>query len=258
MNTPTVELVGILNVTPDSFFDGDKYLQPQHALFRAYDLFKHGASFIDVGAEATNPWAEPITAEEEWSRLQPILPQLLDAHPNQISLDTRHAKTAERALKIAPVILNDVTMFRDPAMVRVAAAYEARCIVSHIPTADIKAAHRDATLNDVAAVRDDLLAKREELIAAGVPAENIILDPGIGFGKTMDLNIELLRFAEEVPDIPVMIGYSNKRLIAVMSGLEKTNIAANLAAARIAIESGARYLRVHNVDTHKQYLDSIH
>lgn len=250
------KLVGILNITPDSFYDGGQYTDTTRALQRAKELFAAGADFLDVGAEATNPWADPISATEEWQRLGPVLPQLMQEYPGKISLDTYRPETAEKALALGPVIINDVTMFRDPAMIAVAAKYKAGCIVSHIPDTDIKATHDNATLSDIAIVKDELLAKYSELISAGVPEKGIILDPGIGFGKTMDLNIELLQFAKLVPGIPVMIGHSNKRFIAVMSGKDKTDIVANLAAAKIAAETGAAYLRVHDVAGHKRVLCS--
>lgn len=250
------KLVGILNVTPDSFYDGGKFVGIRDALRHAKELFDEGADMVDIGAEATNPWAAPITSDEEWKRLELVLPELIRAYPGKISLDTYHPETAERALQIGPVIINDVTMFRDPAMIAVAAQFKAHCIVSHIPDKTIQEAHANADVSDVTIVRDELLAKRDELIHAGVPAENIILDPGIGFGKTMELNIELLRFAERVPGIPVMIGHSNKRVIAVMSGKDKTDIEANLAAAQIAMDSGAVYLRVHNITAHRNLLTS--
>lgn len=227
----------------------------QDALDHAKQLFSDGADLIDVGAEATNPWADPITAEEEWQRLEPVLPELIRTYPNHISLDTYHPETAKRALRIGPVIINDVTMFRNPVMVAIAARYKTRCIVSHIPDKTIQEAHAHAELSDITVVKEELLAKFAELVAAGVPANGIILDPGIGFGKTMALNIELLQFAEQVPGIPVMIGHSNKRVIAVMSGKDKTDIVANLAAARIAIESGATYLRAHNITAHAQMIN---
>lgn len=254
MKDESIKLVGVLNITPDSFYDGGKFVGARDALRHAGELFDEGADLVDVGAEATNPWADPISADEEWKRLEPVLPNLIRAYTGRISLDTHHPETAERALQIGPVIINDVTMFRDPAMIQVVAHHKARCIVSHIPDKTIQEAHAHADLSDILIVRDDLLTKCDELIHAGVPSDGIILDPGIGFGKTMDLNIQLLRFAEQVPGIPVMIGYSNKRFIAAMSGKDKTDIDANLAAARIAIDSGVAYLRVHNITAHRELL----
>lgn len=248
----TVKLVGILNITPDSFYDGGKFTGAQAALDHAKELFARGAALVDVGAEATNPWAHPITAVEEWERLKKVLPELIRAYPGRLSIDTYHPETAERALAIGPVIINDVTMFRNPAMISIVAKHKCGCIVSHIPDITIPEAHAHAELSDIDVVKVELLAKYDELVAASVPADGIILDPGIGFGKTMALNIKLLRFAEHMPNKQVMIGHSNKRVIAVMSGKDKTDLEANLAAAKIAIESGATYLRVHDVAAHAQ------
>lgn len=248
------KIVGIVNITPDSFFDGGLHASAAQAIQHAKSLIAAGADVLDIGAEATNPWAHPISWEEEWRRLEPVLPELIQTYPGQISVDSHRPETIKKALSFGPVIINNVTMFRDTAMIRIAAKHQARCIVSHIPSIDIQAAHSEHLIDDIQLVKKQLLEKRKEIIAAGVPPDNIIIDPGIGFGKTMQLNIALLQFANLTPDIPVMIGHSNKRFIAVMSGKDKTDKNANLHAAKIAIQSGAAYLRVHDVQSHASLL----
>lgn len=241
----TVQLVGILNVTPDSFSDGDPLLTPAKVIERAEALFAEGASIVDVGAEATNPYVKPLTSPEEWQRLEPILGPLLKKYPGKVSLDTYHAETAAKALELGPLILNDVTTFRDQNMVTLAAKYNVRCIVSHLPFSakTIGDAHTHAIMNDVHKVKAELLQRRGEMVDAGIKSENIILDPGIGFGKSMELNKRLLGFAKEVPGLPVLIGHSRKRFL----GKDRFSIEPNLAAARVAVDSGALYLRVHEV-----------
>lgn len=245
-----VKLVGILNVTPDSFSDGGQFYDPADALRQAARLFKDGAVLVDVGAESTRPGATPISTEEEWRRLLPILQQLLKLYSEQISVDTYHPETVRWALELGDVIINDVTGMNDPEMVRTVAEARARCVVSHLPAINTQLAHDGQLVDDIGRVRGDLLARAAALQEAGLPKGKIILDPGLGFGKTPELNRRLLRFAEEVPDYPVMIGYSRKRFL----GEKRMELATNLEAGRIAIEAGAAYLRVHDVAGHRQLL----
>lgn len=244
------QLVGILNVTPDSFSDGGQFVDPDVALEHAARMFDEGASLVDVGAESTRPGAEPISTEVEWQRLMPVLQRLTERWPEQISVDTYHPETARRALALGPVIINDVTDMRDPAMVDAVASASARCVISHLPAPDTRSAHQGRLVDDIRQVRDDLLAKAGELQAKGLPKDRMILDPGIGFGKTERLNRELLSFAREIPDYPVMIGYSRKRFL----GSKRMDLQTNLQAGRIAIEAGAAYLRVHDVAGHMRLI----
>jgi dihydropteroate synthase len=248
-----VKLVGILNVTPDSFSDGGQFLELAHAVRHAEKLLEDGASIIDVGAESTRPHAIALTDDEEWERLKPVLRVLLHEYPGMISLDSYHPETIKRAYRIGPVIVNDVTGFRNPAMVAMAAELQPKIIVSHLPNMTIQEAHEHVPVSSVRQVRDDLLETAKMLESAGVPRQNIILDPGIGFGKTTELNKQLLKFAEQIPDYPVMIGYSRKRFL----GENRMEIGPNLAAAKIAITHGARYLRVHDVAEHARLLQQL-
>lgn len=250
-----VQLVGILNITPDSFSDGGQFLASDRAIAHAQEMLAQGANIIDAGAESTNPSSKPLSADEEWQRLEPVLSVLCREFPGKISVDTYHPQTARKALELGAAYINDVTMFRDPAMVDLAAEYgsKAHYIISHLsPSAlSIVDAHKTNPTTSVQQVKDELLTKRQELIDRGVPAKNIILDPGIGFGKTATdnnaLNWQLLEFAREAPDIPVMIGYSRKRFL----GPHRMETEPNLAAADTAITAGARYLRVHDVAAHQ-------
>lgn len=256
-----VILVGILNVTPDSFSDGGKFINPTDALEQADRLIKQGASIIDVGAEATNPFVEPIAAREEIQRLETILPDLVEKFPGRISVDTHHPETAEYALGLGRVIINDVTTFRNPALVEVVVRYQARVIASHMPLAaqTIKQAHADESIrvDSIYTVRDELLQQINLLVSAGLVAKNIIADPGIGFGKTMRTNYNLLKFAELLPDVPVLIGHSRKRFIAeYMGAADKADLATNQRAARIAVRAGARYLRVHDPENYLSLISS--
>lgn len=248
------QLVGILNVTPDSFSDGGMYVDPDVALDHAKRLQQDGANYIDVGAESTRPGAMPLTSDEEWARLKVIWSGLVAVFGNKLSLDTHHPETVRRAARFGRFVINDVTAFHDPAMIAVAAELRLSCIVSHLPQSaagNIQAAHGGRLIDTVDQVRDELLTKRDQMVAGGIAKHSIILDPGIGFGKTPETNWELLRFAELVPDSDVMIGYSRKRFL----GDDRMELEPNLAAGRIAIAAGARYLRVHDVAGHRQLLD---
>lgn len=245
-----VQLVGVLNVTPDSFSDGGQFVDPDVAVRHAEQLFKDGATLVDVGAESTRPNATALTDDEEWQRLEPVLRVLLKQYPGRISLDSYHPATVRRALKLGPVIVNDVTGLHNPRMVQAVLELQPKVIISHLPGTDIQKAHQQPSITSVEQVRDDLLAQAKVLEASGLPRRNIILDPGIGFGKTTEVNRELLSFARLVPDYPVMIGYSRKRFL----GEDRMELAPNLAAGKIAIGAGATYLRVHDVASHHQLL----
>lgn len=240
------KLVGILNVTPDSFSDGGIYNQPDNAILRAKQLFKDGASVVDIGAESTRPSAKPLSDSAEWSRLTPILQVLLARYPGKISLDSYHPMTIKKALSLGPVIVNDVSGLNNPEMVEVVCALKPNIVISHLPDMDIQEAHRQKPVTSVSQVRNDLLQKASLLERRGVPHESIILDPGIGFGKTMELNWELLQFAEQVPDYDVMVGYSRKRFLGEL----RMELTTNIEAGKIAIAHGAKYLRVHDVAGH--------
>jgi dihydropteroate synthase len=248
-----VQLVGILNVTPDSFSDGNQFLEPDKAIKRATELLQEGARLVDIGAESTRPGAMALTTTEEWQRLEPILGRLLKLFPGQLSVDTYHPETAEKALSLGDVVINDVTGMNNPAMVAVVIKHQARCIISHLPGRDIQAAHQGKLLSNIQEVRDDLLKRAELLESQGLERQKIILDPGIGFGKTPELNHELLRFAAQTPDYQVMIGYSRKRFL----GEQRMELEPNLEAGKIAINSGAAFLRVHDVAGHQRLLPDL-
>lgn len=243
-----VQLVGILNVTPDSFSDGGRFQNYEAAIKQAKKLFADGASIVDIGAESTRPGATQLTSDEEWVRLEPILSELIVAYPGKISLDSYHPETIERALEIGPIIVNDVTGMNNPVMIETVAKLKPLVIISHLPGQDIQEAHQLVPTSTVDQVKRELLSKVEILQSKGVLRDRIILDPGIGFGKTIDVNKDLLKFAAQVPGYKVMIGYSRKRFL----GENRMELEPNINAGRIAAGSGATYLRVHDVAGHRQ------
>ncbi|HEY5442074.1 MAG TPA: dihydropteroate synthase [Candidatus Saccharimonadales bacterium] len=247
----TTKLVGILNITPDSFSDGDLFLDPDAAVRHAEKLFADGASIVDIGAESTRPGATPITPAEEWRRLSSVLEWFSNLYPNQLSLDTYHPETARRALAIRQFIINDITGLSHPSMADLLIEHQARCVLGHVPGGGIQGAHKAKPIDSLQQVIDELLSKAATLESKGLKRGKIILDPGIGFGKTEDLNWQLLEFAMYVPDYRVMIGYSRKRFL----GEDRMTLEANLAAGEAAIAAGAAYLRVHDVAGHRQLLE---
>lgn len=249
------QLVGILNITPDSFSDGGLYLEPAKAVERAEQLFAEGAALVDIGAESTRPGAVPLSPEQEWARLEPVLGLLARRFEGRLSLDTQHAATVRRALAAGDFIINDVTGFNSPEMIKAvtAARPTPRVIICHLAGTDVQAAHAGQPVSTIETVRRDLLGKARQLEDAGVPRDKIILDPGIGFGKTAQLNRQLLEFAALVPKYPVMIGYSRKRFL----GDERMYITPNLRAGQVAIAAGAAYLRVHDVAAHMQLVGAV-
>jgi dihydropteroate synthase len=250
MFNKNVKLVGILNITPDSFSDGGNFFAHEDAIRRAGQLFHEGAAIVDIGGESTRPGAIRLSDNKEWSRLEKVLSILIPKYPGKISVDSYHPATIEKALAIGRVIVNDVTGMNNQKMVDIVVRNKSRVIVSHLNGDDIEKTHLGTLIDDVNIVKDDLLKKAEMLVRKGLPNEHIILDPGIGFGKTPRLNQELLSFAHLIPDFEVMIGYSRKRFL----GENRMDIGPNLAAAKIAIESGATYLRVHDVKSHADFL----
>lgn len=239
-------IIGILNVTPDSFSDGGSFFDCQKAIAHAEKLFEEGADWVDIGGQSTRPDAPNISPQEEWKRVKPVLEALLPKYSEIISLDTLHPQTAEKFLHLGGQILNDVSGFQDPQMRELAPEFK-KIIVNHFPGKNTEEVHKHSFLNSQEKVRDDLLARKEELVRAGVHPKSILLDPGIGFGKTPKLNWELLTFPQLLPDESIVIGHSRKRFL----GEQRFEISRNLEAARVAIQSGVAFLRVHDVSAHR-------
>jgi dihydropteroate synthase len=248
----TTEYAGILNLTPESIDGGHRETPVEHAKH----LFELGATIVDIGAQATNPWATALSAQQELAILKPFLPQLLELEDyprRRFSIDTFRSEVAEFALRMGRFIVNDVMTFRDPKVREVAARYNAECIVNHSPLAaqTIVEVH-DMQIDSRQQVEDELNEQVELLVAAGVPRRNIIVDPGVGFGKTMGLNWILIEFARFYTKHPVMIGPSFKRVVAtlyptgeVVPGANKKDPKLNAEVVRLANRAGARYVRVH-------------
>lgn len=242
---PHVLVMGVLNITPDSFSDGGEFLDPAAALAQAERFVADGADILDIGAESTRPYgATPISATEEIARLKPILPAITRLGV-PMSIDTMKAEVAAWALDQGAAVLNDVWgLHRDPAMAKLAAARGAPIVVMHNrdeadPAIDI--------MKDIAAFFERSLAIADE---AGLPRDSIVLDPGIGFGKTPEQSMIALARLGELSQFgrPVLVGASRKRFIASVSPSEpRQRIGGSLAAHLLAVQNGARIVRAHDV-----------
>jgi dihydropteroate synthase len=243
--------MGVLNVTPDSFFDGGVHLKADDAIAAARRMCEEGAAIVDVGGESTRPGSEGVTVAEELERVVPVLTGLEGAVP--VSVDTAKAEVARQALELGAEMVNDVTALRaDPDMAAVVASAGAYLCLMHMqgePRTMQKAPSYDDVVSEVAAFLDERLRFAVE---AGIAEERICLDPGIGFGKTVAQNFELIRRLDEIAALgrPVLVGFSHKSSLGrVLGDPDATTgpLSASLAAAVTAYERGAAILRVHDV-----------
>ncbi|HSJ73545.1 MAG TPA: dihydropteroate synthase [Miltoncostaeaceae bacterium] len=245
-------VMGIVNVTPDSLWGGGGPMDPEGALALLDRMASDGAAICDVGAESTRPGAEAVGADEQLARLSGVLRALGVAPPPlALSIDTSLAAVAEAALDAGFVLVNDVTAGRlDPRLLPLVAERGADVCMVHM-RGDPRTMQQDPTYgNVVAEVRDFLAARLEAAIAAGVPEERVVLDPGIGFGKTLDHNLALLAGVPRLAELgrPVLIGVSRKGMFGRMLGREVgERMPASLAAGLAAVARGAAVLRAHDV-----------
>ncbi len=252
MSEQPFRIMGVVNVTPDSFSDGGRYLEAEAAIEHGLELEAEGATILDVGGESTRPGADPVSEAEELRRVIPVIEGLIARGSGaRISIDTSKAGVATRALAAGATLVNDVTALRgDPDMARVVAASGADLCLMHM-LGDPRTMQDDPRYDDVV---NDIKAFLEERMAlavgAGIAEERILLDPGIGFGKTIEHNLELLRRLGEFLDLgrPVVIGTSRKSFLGRLTGREAPDrVAATVATNVLAYERGARVFRVHDV-----------
>jgi dihydropteroate synthase len=248
-----VLVMGILNVTPDSFSDGGRHLESGPAIARGLELLDEGADILDLGAESTRPGSVPVPAAEQWRRLEPVLRGLREARPQAVlSLDARVAEVAERGLALGAHIVNDVSALGDPAMAGVVARTGAGLVLMHMRGTP-ETMQQDTTYGDVTAeVAMFLRTRAASAHAAGVAEECLAFDPGIGFGKSASGSVELLARLPELRALgrPILVGASRKSFLARLTGDEgppEQRVPASLAAAAIAVYDGAAILRVHDV-----------
>ncbi|HEX8154245.1 MAG TPA: dihydropteroate synthase [Thermoanaerobaculia bacterium] len=252
--------MGILNVTPDSFSDGGVHFDRAKAIDAAMRMKADGAAIVDVGGESTRPGAEPVTAAEEIERVIPVIEEIRRRSDVAISVDTMKADVAEAALDAGADIINDVNALRGEAMRAVAARRGVPVVLMHMrgePRTMQQNIHYDDVVSDVGR---ELTAFRDAAIAAGVDASQLAVDPGIGFGKTFDHNLELLARASELTRIaPVVIGASRKAFIGHLTGQPggAARMTGSLAAVAAAYDGGAAMVRVHDVRETVDFLEVL-
>ena len=247
------KVMGVINVTPDSFSDGGRYLDRDLAIEQGVHLELEGAEMLDIGGESTRPGASPVAAELELERVLPVIEGLVARGVQaQLSIDTSKASVAAAALGAGATLVNDITALRgDPEMAALIAAAGADCCLMHMlgePRTMQRDPHYEDVVDDVKAF---LVARTELAIAHGIAEQRILLDPGIGFGKTVEHNLELLRRLDEIVAIgrPVVIGTSRKSFLGRLTGGKspEERLPATIATNVLAFERGARVFRVHDV-----------
>ena len=256
------EIMGILNVTPDSFSDGGNYNTIDAAVNQAEKMLSDGAAILDIGGESTRPGADEVSTKDETERTIPVIEAIRKRHADAcISIDTSKPEVALAAIQAGAAIINDVTGFRDPAMIDVAAETNAGCVVMHMlgnPRTMQADPTYDNVVTEIGAFFEERLAT---LNAAGVDKESIVFDPGIGFGKTLKHNLELLRHPDRiiVGERPLLLGISRKSLLGTLTGTDQANERdwSTVAVTSLTRELGIPLHRVHDVKANAEALRMI-
>lgn len=244
-------VAGILNVTPDSFSDGGRFIGVENAVRHALEMESDGADIIDIGGESTRPGAEPLSAEDELSRVLPVISEIRRQSNIPISIDTYKSAIAEAAIDAGANLINDTSGLKfDRAMASTAAKLGVPVIVMHIK-GEPRSMQTNPTYDDLIAEIKAYLSESISIAEnAGIGRQNIIVDPGIGFGKTFPHNFSILRHLSEFAELgqPIMVGASRKRFLGSLSGTDPDDrLEESIAAAVIAAANGANFLRVHDV-----------
>ena len=257
---PKTKLVGILNVTPDSFSDGGEYFEPKKAIDRMNELINDGADIIDIGAETTKPYSTPTSDEEQIKRLTPILRYVSDNVITPVSIDTRSSVVAQECLKYGVSIINDVSGFEyDKRMADVIADSDAQVIIQHSKGSPENMQNNPQYENLMDEIFVSLNEKIQYATSKGISKERIIIDPGIGFGKTREDNFEILKRWEELRSLgcQILIGLSRKSLLDMPDADNTEKDIYSLALNSILINNNIDYIRVHNVKLHKKIINML-
>ena len=260
LDLSTPKIMGILNLTPNSFSDGGDYFDPENALDRAYQMISDGADILDIGAESTNPKAMPITSREETDRLLPVIRKLRDKLDIPLSIDTFRASTMQAMIDEGVDIINDVTALSDPQSLDIVKNADVALVLMHM-LGNHERMHLEgdyqASGGITTSVFNHLEAKATQCLNAGISPERIILDPGFGFDKSLPDQLALLKSLQQLTQkstYPYLIGVSRKRFIGAITKVEtaKERLSGSLAVALWSIEHGAKILRVHDVKETKE------
>lgn len=244
-------VMGILNVTPDSFSEDGRFFDPEEAVRHAAQMISDGAEVVDVGGESTRPGSDPVPADEEIRRVLPVIERIAEQRPDvPISIDTRKTEVADRALAAGATIVNDVSAGGDPGMFDVVRKHDAAIVLMHMK-GEPKTMQQSPEYEDVVGEVHEFLRERIEAAeVAGIDAERIAIDPGIGFGKNLEHNLELMHRIDSFLDLgrPVLVGPSRKRFIgAVLDVPEDGRVEGTIGAVAWLVSRGAHVVRVHDV-----------
>jgi dihydropteroate synthase len=241
--------MGIVNVTPDSFSDGGRYVSAANARRHALRLIEQGADLLDIGGESTRPGSNQVSVEEEMRRIMPVVEALVERNV-PISVDTSKPEVMRAAIAAGAAMINDVNALRAEGALEAVAASGAAVCLMHMQ-GEPRSMQVEPHYNDVVTeVKDFLRQRLDAAVAAGIPRERLVIDPGFGFGKTLKHNIELLRNLERFTDmnVPLLVGLSRKSMLGKITGSEVGDrIHASVAAALLAVAKGASIVRVHDV-----------
>ena len=243
-------VMGILNITPDSFSDGGVFLSPDKAIDQALRMAQEGAAIIDVGGESTRPGARPVSVREEMERVLPVVEALHARLPLPISIDTSKPEVMRAAVAAGAGLINDVRALREPGALETAAQLGVPVCLMHMRGEPRTMQDKPEYADVVGEVRDFLKERLDACMSAGIPASRLVVDPGFGFGKTLEHNIELLRGLKKLQSlgVPVLAGLSRKSMIGKALGLPvEQRLHASVALAVMAAQQGARIVRVHDV-----------
>jgi dihydropteroate synthase len=247
-----VHIMGILNVTPDSFSDGGLYLNPKAAVARAHAMVEQGADLIDIGAESSRPGSDPIDESDELTRLIPVVREVCRRISIPVSVDTTKARVAQEALDAGAAIINDISALRfDRRMGEVVACYEAALVLMHMQGTPKDMQRVPQYANVVEEVRVFFQERMKAAVDAGISPDRILLDPGIGFGKNLNHNLTLIAQLKTLTtlDRPILVGLSRKGFIGrVLDRPVDERLMGTAAAIAVAVINGARVIRVHDVN----------
>jgi dihydropteroate synthase len=246
-------IMGVLNVTPDSFSDGGRFLDADTAIAHARRLVADGADIIDVGGESTRPGAEPVSSDDELRRVQPVIEAIASEIGVPVSIDTRKAEVAEACIAAGASMINDVTGLRDSAMLEVVSRTGAAVTIMHMKGTPQTMASEAVYDDLIEEVREYLLAQASKAIEAG--AQSVVVDPGLGFAKNTEHNLTVLNHLDRFMDLghPLLIGPSRKRFIGELTGADADHrVPGTIAAVIKCVEAGVPIVRVHDVAECKQ------
>ena len=251
-------IMGILNVTPDSFSDGGQFLKVENAFTHSVKMIEEGADIIDIGGESTKPFADPVSTDEELSRVIPVIEKIRSEYDILISIDTTKSKVAEEAITAGANIINDVSAMEiDENMLQIAKNYNSPIVMMHMKGIPKNMQNNPTYDHLITEIKDYLSSRVKCAINAGIDKKNIIIDPGIGFGKSVEHNFEIINNLDSFVDLgfPVLLGASRKSFIGLTLNVEeKDRLEGSIAANVIGLQKGAKIFRVHDVLAAKKSL----